>query len=343
MTRRRRVVLIAFLALLPLELGGAGLAGYVAWRSRQPTRRLKVDFGAEPLLLVGVPTIAFVGTGRLAVAQSADDGRGHGSTPCQVWSLETGAVERTLPDLPRILDTRTGRGLVSSDGGADLVMDFTTGLAAPLPSRGDVDGLGPGAETFATVTSTGLVEVRTVKDGSRARALALPVDAPFVGKDGLRGAVVFAPRGERLGICLPDHDVLIGELATASWSRVGRGEHVRFTPNGFVFWPRIGESVEYPIWRNARGSREIAATPREGVGQPYAVSESGERFARVRLDATERPAEVVVEATETGEALRRVPLAPGSEVLFVALSAEGERLAVAYMDGTVEVWEIPGP
>jgi hypothetical protein len=69
--------------------------------------------------------------------------------------------------------------------------------------------------------------------------------------------------------------------------------------------------------------------------RPYALSASGERFAFVHDRV------VFLEEIGTGEVLRKIALPGDNPLRCLALSPNGERLAVAYKDGRVDVWSTP--
>jgi hypothetical protein len=98
-----------------------------------------------------------------------------------------------------------------------------------------------------------------------------------------------------------------------------------------------------PTHLDPEGSRRVVA-PEEKDARPFeAVSASGECFAfRRKVAGTDRD-EVVVELTETGDLLRSVPSYPERDRRCLALSPNGERLAIVYSDGFVEIWELPRP
>jgi hypothetical protein len=341
MSRRARGFVLALLVLLAAVLLEGGFAGFAAWKSRQPYRTFKVDFGFNPMRQDGLENIAFVGTDRLAVTiGDADDLGRHRA--CEVWSIEKAAVERTLPVFPSTLDPWTGRGVLASGGGDGTeLMDLTTGLATPLAFAGDVQGVGPRAEVFATITSSGSVELRSVKDGSLRHAIRLPEGVRVTASPTGGPNVLLAARGGRVAVTTGEYVTLVGDVATGTWRSAGPGTPLMLTPSGVVLAPWDGAHWTSPVFMGAGGPRELLAPAVNGFVWPCAFVASGERFACRSLPARKPPAEIVVVATETGAVLGHFHARPGEEVLCLALSAEGERFAVAYVGGLVEIWEIP--
>ncbi|HZU99892.1 MAG TPA: WD40 repeat domain-containing protein [Planctomycetota bacterium] len=348
MTRRRRVVLIAFLVLLAAELVGAGFAGCAAWRTRRPWRTLVVPSGSGPgswdrvtRVLEG-PEVRFFGPDRILVAV----GRTRAGTfdyEAEIREVDSGKLVTTMTRFPQAVDPLAKGVLVdevwpSAYEFIDPLSDLR--FSTSLPSS-RVSALAPGGEVVAIVASQDSVELRSAHEGTLIERLALPPPTELSGVFSFTEKLHFSPTGDRLAYTSATFNVRVYDLAKKEWHAVGVAETIGFTRSGIVVTPWSGNDFVAPVLLTNGGTRRVPLIEEEGGGAPYALSGWGNRFAFHREAKGKAGAEVVVETTETREVLRRVPVRSASAVRCVALSPEGERLAVAYQDGTVEIWEVP--
>jgi WD40 repeat protein len=326
---RLRVLVAVFLAI---DIVIAGAAGVVAFRATRPSRTLKVSFGFEPGSYSGLasafdgPELRFVGPRRLAV-----NNPGHS---CDVYSVETGTRERTLPDFPEALDPCSSRALAfSGQGGSLELVNLATGTTRPVAGvTGRPFALSPTADVVAALTSSETaIELRSIGDG-RVRTLPLPV-APQNSNEVPWTSLTFSPDGERLAFTSALR-IWTCHLATGSWENAGVGSLLGFSRGSLVMVP---DSASGPrgLTLVGPGGRSRNLAP-EDHGD--ALSASGERLATLHWTG-DTGAEIVVREIETGEVLRKITTS--RDVRCLALSPQGERLAVAHAGGLVEIWEIP--
>jgi hypothetical protein len=195
--------------------------------------------------------------------------------------------------------------------------------------------LAPGGETVAVVTTAHKLELRSTRDATLSRSF----DVPESLRTADRHRLAFSPRGDQVA--------LEGHWREGSYNRVhvwGVSHPAEHDLGGaLVGFTSLGEVVTNGVEPNPF---ELVAHGRDGIPRALpettsivvALSADGARLAAYRVDGSTKMVEV--SSVETGVVLRRVRVrSTGSSPL--ALSPEGDQLAIAYDDGAVEVWDVP--
>jgi len=344
--RRRRTVLVAFLVLLVVELGGAIAAGFSAWRARRPWRVLHASLAEKHFVgLDDTPLVNFVGSDALGLVVTRGGGSRLRNEFLEIRSLETGTVERVVPTTGLVLDPFSSRALarLNPDGPVELV-DLAVGTRTPLPWLVEAPyALAPDGTTVALVTSALVLELRSLPDGTLVRTLPIPAPSHYTTQAAYFPRVVFSARSERLAVLASRLPIVFCDRASEAWYEAGFGTPVGFAQSRLVVLSSELRDPDNPIAVGPSGSRHTITPWEEHATEHFTLSASGERFANIRRSPGTKAEEVVVHDSETETILRRIPIRPRIDVQGIALSTRGERLAVAYVDGLVEIWELKAP
>lgn len=333
------------LALLA-ALGVAGASGYASWRrAHRPWRELRLPSAVRWLSFGRDATT-------LAVQQIVPD-RDQGSRAIyHVLALATESEVRVVEDEPGLRLTRHGLVLHLPEGEPASMEDLASGARRAILEAGVVTStsrvsLAPDLRTVAFVTSENALELRSVL-GAAPRSLALAdskIEARYAW-------ILFSPGGERVAASVAS----FGGDFVHVWS-TGTGAREQDTDLSVVGFARSGELVTAGDSWTPGSPVEIALAPAQGPPRVLArvvleearqtVCVSGDRLASVERevsaseDAPPAPVEVVVRALPSGAVVRRLPLPPGEKVQNLALSHDGDRLALGFASGLVEVWDLP--
>jgi hypothetical protein len=183
--------------------------------------------------------------------------------------------------------------------------------------------LSPAGDCIAVPCSERVVILR-VSDGRAIDVVPVPSDVGLLTRAHYSsdGALVAAVVDQS-----PEYEIRVFRLADKSLvARIkGVGSHF------FNFDARV------LAIRNDDGTLELHDLPsgklvRALVPKALALSASGERAALMTESG------IVVIATESGELLRRVKV--DGTMKWATLDGDGERLAIGYDDGRVDIWEI---
>jgi hypothetical protein len=329
--KQTRAQVVAFV----VAVGLVGASAFVVYRRASfPLRRLAVGtskLGPYPRFVAGDQA--------LSVAYAKESGLQE-----EIWLLEPGRVVRTLPAPALRWTRRSGREIEQSDDGELELRDPLTGAVTGRPislGPGRVYAqLSPAEDLVAALTSQDAVEVRSMRDGSLVAGTSPPERPHEAAKRGI--GLHFSPRADLLAVTW----ALASRSDTLVY-RLPEGKLVgSFVPEDFVAFSATGDLVFVELQQhlphalvlrgldgNERWRRPARRTP--------AVSASGEWVATVDLFEPKRFTVTVLSLATKVERRRidcgeRVPLS-------VALSAEGERLAVSFFDGTIDVWDVSGP
>ena len=127
--------------------------------------------------------------------------------------------------------------------------------------------------------------------------------------------------------------------ATGEWDDTRLADLIGIAPSGLIVYPH--EDNEFRALTLVRpGGSSRVIVPDSKLLRMLALSASGEWLVTAHSATESGPAELAVKNVESGEVVKTLTT-DGSRTLWgIALSPEGERLAVGYYDGLIEVWEL---
>jgi len=293
---------------------------------------------------------AFQGNGRTTwTVTFSPDGRrvvgGNDDGAARIWSIDT-------PGPPVVLQTsvRLVRGIAFSPDGGRIATTGTGGVihlwdaanpVNPLPLRGHThSGLAvvftPGGERLISSAADGTV--RTWDTAGRADPTILP--APATGSRD----IAFSPDGRHLATGGPDGVIRIWGIPPIGTPRLldarqGRVVGLVFSPDGTRLASGGDEGV-IRLWDLSRDTAPILLKGESRTVRPIAFSADGTRFAGASLNATDLDTRLHVwDLAPANQSLAKTLDAPG---FGVALSPDGQQIALGNQDGTIALHAIDG-
>jgi RNA polymerase sigma factor (sigma-70 family) len=243
----------------------------------------------------------------------------------------------------RVRYSPDGKVLVSSDGAARRFWDAATGRE--LPGRGAERAallLTVGNKLMAAVADGDGTLLRDVTAGKDLRRLPIK-DVVALSTDGNTLAAYGRDRtdGQDRPV-LRVHDLKAGKVRQTVPLQPGwRLDALVLSADGTTLILPGTDNRSFEVWDLTTGTQRAPFGPRKDRPLSWAVSADGKTLATVMVEPAMR---VYLWDTRTGKELPRLPNQPepgsGKQVLAVALSPDGRRLATACLDHTVRVWDL---
>jgi hypothetical protein len=310
-------------------LGAIALAaevGAVVVRAHRP-RTLALEPGV-------IWSLAFVDDGKALVVDYALP-QGHA---CTTYSAATGA-ELARPGVVLAL---SGASLAAFAGGNHVyllnALSGTVTARYELAASVTAVALSRNGELFAAASER-VVEVRSTRDGALVKSLEIP-DVVHASSDRL----AFSPRGDRValqsiptspGAYFPEGRVVSWSLADGQATAPVSGRLLGFAPDGeLLIRRRIADSLESMSANGAIRSRFIP-----DIDLNIALSGAGDRVAAYGM-SEDHDIVIDVREVESGALLRRFVPRDRAGGHALALSPEGDELAIGYENGTVDIWSL---
>jgi WD40 repeat protein len=314
----------------------------------------------KPLVLeghaAGVPSVAFVGEGKVLVSGSEDK-------TVKLWNVADGKEIATLKGhaggIQSVAATRDGKLIASADDtGAVKVWEVETqkelhtlkggkGDAAGLAfsSDGKLLAVGGGGFDKAADKAWGEIRLWDPATGKEAGVLSWPGNRV--------NAIAFSPDGALLASCSSNGAVALWDVATAK-KKTDLGKNPRggtglaFSPDGkTVACGNFIEEMTIKFWDVGTGKETRTIESKATVsafslaflpdGKTLAVGGFDREGVR---DSNSRGAYVALWDIEEGK-LRTALTGHMRGVTCISLNRDGTRLAASGLDKSVRVWELP--
>ncbi len=339
------------------EPGGADAADVTSAAAQRPTWTFRVSFGEDDAAVaVYVPypiPVRFVGLDRVIVPRAVRN-RDAVFLQGEIWSVERGKPVTTLPGFPDHFDPVAPRVALCDGKRSIQIFDLVTGTSSSL--AGVIDSaherswaLMPGCDAVAVFIAPAKVEIRSTTNGTLRNVVTLPepperkdshqryyeIDALLVSADGNRLAVAF-----NRGSMYPD--VRVCDLTTGVFGApIEQVDPIGFTPNSLVCLKHLEDGTFLgcgyaPTILHADGSQEGLSDATLERETACALSASGEVLAFLARDVPK----IIVRVIGNPSALTQLSTRRNRDLYGLALSPQGERLAVVYTDGLIDVYEL---